>query len=229
MSSISSSSSSSSSSSCVSSSSSSFCPRHRETYAARSERRSRERNERRNWARERKAIRRRERERRARERRERRDAREAALAAMDIDMEIDIASGEISSAENMQRMTPRARRRAMDWATETARIMAVRRINDSFTDSFLPTSIEFSQDSAEDDHRRTFSNCIRRSELLNLPAVTIRNIEDEIPEENRQCVICFEDFKVGEQRKTLQCCHGFHDTCIDQWLKVNASCPICRH
>ncbi|KAL9182832.1 hypothetical protein ACHAXT_004111 [Thalassiosira profunda] len=42
------------------------------------------------------------------------------------------------------------------------------------------------------------------------------------------CNICLEDYKVGDQRKALSCPHGFHKDCIDKWLKVVASCPICK-
>eukprot|EP00747_Dinoflagellata_sp_TGD_P167695 gnl/TRDRNA2_/TRDRNA2_192578_c0_seq1.p1 gnl/TRDRNA2_/TRDRNA2_192578_c0~~gnl/TRDRNA2_/TRDRNA2_192578_c0_seq1.p1 ORF type:complete len:386 (+),score=77.56 gnl/TRDRNA2_/TRDRNA2_192578_c0_seq1:70-1227(+) len=43
------------------------------------------------------------------------------------------------------------------------------------------------------------------------------------------CQICMEDFKEGDELKTLPCFHIFHAACIDQWLKVNSICPTCRH
>ncbi|KAL7526886.1 hypothetical protein ACHAWF_001958 [Thalassiosira exigua] len=45
------------------------------------------------------------------------------------------------------------------------------------------------------------------------------------------CNICLEDFQEGERKKSLACPghpHGFHQECIDKWLKVVASCPICK-
>lgn len=46
------------------------------------------------------------------------------------------------------------------------------------------------------------------------------------------CGICLEDYRVGEKRKRLSCPnhpHSFHAECIDRWLKVVASCPICKN
>ena len=43
------------------------------------------------------------------------------------------------------------------------------------------------------------------------------------------CSICLQDFQEGDTRKLLQCAHGFHAQCIDQWLHTNLSCPICKH
>ncbi len=45
------------------------------------------------------------------------------------------------------------------------------------------------------------------------------------------CGICLEDYRVGEERKMLSCPnhpHSFHAECIDKWLTVVASCPICK-
>lgn len=37
---------------------------------------------------------------------------------------------------------------------------------------------------------------------------------------NTSCVVCMEDYKTGEQLKTLPCLHQYHKQCIDKWLKV---------
>ncbi|CAL5201702.1 unnamed protein product [Lathyrus oleraceus] len=44
-------------------------------------------------------------------------------------------------------------------------------------------------------------------------------------EEAEKCSICFEDFKVGV---CLSCSHMFHKDCIQDWLNVGNSCPLCR-
>jgi hypothetical protein len=46
------------------------------------------------------------------------------------------------------------------------------------------------------------------------------------------CGICLEDYEEGESTKALSCPsrpHSFHKDCIDKWLKLDASCPICKN
>uniref|UniRef100_A0A1A7YTK5 RING-type domain-containing protein n=2 Tax=Iconisemion striatum TaxID=60296 RepID=A0A1A7YTK5_9TELE len=45
---------------------------------------------------------------------------------------------------------------------------------------------------------------------------------------NTQCQICFCDYADGEKLRMLPCFHDYHVQCIDQWLKDNTTCPICR-
>lgn len=43
------------------------------------------------------------------------------------------------------------------------------------------------------------------------------------------CSICLSDYKDGEVLRLLpDCRHVFHATCIDAWLRLHASCPMCR-
>jgi len=43
------------------------------------------------------------------------------------------------------------------------------------------------------------------------------------------CAICIENIKVNEWYKQLpQCEHYFHADCIDGWLRLRDSCPLCR-
>lgn len=43
-----------------------------------------------------------------------------------------------------------------------------------------------------------------------------------------QCHICMCNYEVNEQLRILPCCHDFHAPCIDRWLQVKATCPVCR-
>ncbi|KAF3528558.1 hypothetical protein DY000_02042450 [Brassica cretica] len=47
-------------------------------------------------------------------------------------------------------------------------------------------------------------------------------------EENEMCIVCFGNYNQHNYLCTLTCGHSFHFTCIDQWLRRNISCPICR-
>ncbi|XP_062120189.1 putative RING-H2 finger protein ATL21A [Humulus lupulus] len=43
------------------------------------------------------------------------------------------------------------------------------------------------------------------------------------------CPICLSEYRPKETLKTIpECLHCFHSDCIDEWLRLNASCPICR-
>ena len=67
------------------------------------------------------------------------------------------------------------------------------------------------------------------STIQSLPSATLKDVEKELPEEQRQCAICLEAFQNGQTRRSLPCLHGFHEECIDRWLQSNAVCPICKH
>jgi len=41
------------------------------------------------------------------------------------------------------------------------------------------------------------------------------------------CPICLEDMSDGEVR-ILQCRHGFHKMCVDEWLERRTQCPMCK-
>ncbi|XP_007040523.2 PREDICTED: RING-H2 finger protein ATL20 [Theobroma cacao] len=44
------------------------------------------------------------------------------------------------------------------------------------------------------------------------------------------CPICLSEYQPKETLRTIpECNHYFHANCIDAWLKMNASCPLCRN
>ncbi|KAF7273938.1 hypothetical protein GWI33_013372 [Rhynchophorus ferrugineus] len=40
------------------------------------------------------------------------------------------------------------------------------------------------------------------------------------------CVICLND--IEESQMIIPCSHPFHSSCINKWIKINESCPLCR-
>ncbi|KAI4387033.1 hypothetical protein MLD38_004897 [Melastoma candidum] len=46
--------------------------------------------------------------------------------------------------------------------------------------------------------------------------------------EDAICCICLAKYADDEELKELPCCHIFHVECINKWLKINASCPLCK-
>ena len=57
--------------------------------------------------------------------------------------------------------------------------------------------------------------------LKNLP-------QKDASKENADCYICLEKCKDGEESCQLPCGHAFDKACIEQWIKTNNSCPVCR-
>ncbi|KAK2994623.1 hypothetical protein RJ640_025677 [Escallonia rubra] len=50
----------------------------------------------------------------------------------------------------------------------------------------------------------------------------------KMQEEGVPCAICLTDLSVGVESKEMPCKHKYHPDCIDQWLGINGSCPVCR-
>ncbi|KAI3862493.1 hypothetical protein MKX03_011581 [Papaver bracteatum] len=47
--------------------------------------------------------------------------------------------------------------------------------------------------------------------------------------DSNTCVICLSEYQPKETIKTLPTCnHLFHAYCIDAWLHLNSTCPVCR-
>ncbi|KAL8091308.1 hypothetical protein AgCh_040416 [Apium graveolens] len=44
------------------------------------------------------------------------------------------------------------------------------------------------------------------------------------------CAICLSEYQPNDTLRTVpECNHYFHSHCIDEWLKLNATCPVCRN
>lgn len=51
----------------------------------------------------------------------------------------------------------------------------------------------------------------------------------KVLDEGIDCTIYLSNFGIGEEAKEMPCKHHFHLICIDKWLGINGSCPICRY
>jgi len=56
---------------------------------------------------------------------------------------------------------------------------------------------------------------------------TVITTQKEV-DENAECAVCRSEYTLGEECKRLPCDHMFHNNCIDPWLQMHDSCPICR-
>uniref|UniRef100_A0A915EVV6 RING-type domain-containing protein n=1 Tax=Ditylenchus dipsaci TaxID=166011 RepID=A0A915EVV6_9BILA len=54
-----------------------------------------------------------------------------------------------------------------------------------------------------------------------------QRITAAISQLNKECIICHQQ-NILENYKELRCSHTFHKNCIDEWLRVKPTCPLCR-
>ncbi|XP_017970901.1 PREDICTED: E3 ubiquitin protein ligase RIE1 [Theobroma cacao] len=47
--------------------------------------------------------------------------------------------------------------------------------------------------------------------------------------EDAECCICLSSYEDGADLHALPCNHHFHSACIVKWLKMNATCPLCKY
>ncbi|XP_015869503.2 E3 ubiquitin-protein ligase At1g63170 [Ziziphus jujuba] len=47
--------------------------------------------------------------------------------------------------------------------------------------------------------------------------------------EDAVCCICLAKYADNDELRELPCFHVFHVECVDKWLKINASCPLCKN
>ncbi|KAL5574645.1 hypothetical protein UlMin_016344 [Ulmus minor] len=52
--------------------------------------------------------------------------------------------------------------------------------------------------------------------------------ERAISGEDAVCCICLAKYADNDELRELPCLHVFHIECVDKWLKINASCPLCK-
>ncbi|KAK8334883.1 hypothetical protein V6Z12_A09G016200 [Gossypium hirsutum] len=50
----------------------------------------------------------------------------------------------------------------------------------------------------------------------------------QVEESGKDCCICLEEFEVDEEGRAMPCKHLFHSGCIEKWLEIHGTCPICR-
>ncbi|CAN4095253.1 unnamed protein product [Withania somnifera] len=46
--------------------------------------------------------------------------------------------------------------------------------------------------------------------------------------DDAECSICLSTYDDGDELRELPCGHLFHCTCIDKWLYMSATCPLCK-
>ncbi|KAI3891373.1 hypothetical protein MKX03_031469 [Papaver bracteatum] len=67
------------------------------------------------------------------------------------------------------------------------------------------------------------------STIQSYPSVVLGE-SGRLPNPNdTSCTICIAYFQAKDTLKSMPTCnHCFHANCLEQWLRVNATCPVCR-
>lgn len=52
-------------------------------------------------------------------------------------------------------------------------------------------------------------------------------IKEDVPD-NFECFICMENISDLENIKQMKCKHMFCSKCINKWLAINQTCPLCK-
>ena len=69
----------------------------------------------------------------------------------------------------------------------------------------------------------------RRNKILDKYNLIERKFGDrEFDENNKKCVICLEDYCVGDIIIFFPCLHSFHKKCICNWFQKKETCPLCN-
>ena len=68
-----------------------------------------------------------------------------------------------------------------------------------------------------------FNGCCKKAEIKKEISPPVEGDEDL-----DKCTVCLTEFEIAEDVRRLPCMHLFHTSCVDQWLRTNKRCPICR-
>lgn len=68
----------------------------------------------------------------------------------------------------------------------------------------------------------TLQTALRRLERKKVDEMTFG------PDDNTNCIVCYNDVTLGETLIFLACAHWFHEECVVQWLREHNTCPFCR-
>ena len=88
-------------------------------------------------------------------------------------------------------------------------------------------------DNFESIYEESYNQQKNEDEIRNLPTFIVDDsyldkIQRNKEECMKKCVICMEEFVIKDELKTLPCFHIYHKNCINEWLRNNMNCVICK-
>lgn len=90
----------------------------------------------------------------------------------------------------------------------------------------------------ERSERRRFARelAIAAREAINEENIPVLPFRNRLPTfrysltnvNNIECSICLSQYIENDNVNRLECNHNFHKECIEEWLHINPTCPLCR-
>ncbi|KAE8125102.1 hypothetical protein FH972_019937 [Carpinus fangiana] len=78
--------------------------------------------------------------------------------------------------------------------------------------------------------RRTFDDDRLKVEWARVESANRNHVNELcLHPEDSDCCICLSRYVEGVELCTLPCNHHFHCVCINRWLRINATCPLCKY
>ncbi|KAB1219517.1 RING-H2 finger protein ATL68 [Morella rubra] len=95
----------------------------------------------------------------------------------------------------------------------------------------LPRIIFVAEDEDEDQLREeNVAVGLDQSVINSYPKFPYYSKDGNIGTNSTTCSICLCEYKDAEMLRMMpECRHYFHLYCLDAWLKLNGSCPVCRN
>ncbi|KAK9280465.1 hypothetical protein L1049_014157 [Liquidambar formosana] len=100
--------------------------------------------------------------------------------------------------------------------------------NTSSDGIILPRIIFVAEDDDEADENTIIG--LDQAVINSYPKFPFSKSRDHNESSSTSCSICLCEYRDGEMLRMMpDCRHYFHLCCIDAWLRLNASCPVCRN
>jgi hypothetical protein len=67
------------------------------------------------------------------------------------------------------------------------------------------------------------------NKVINSLSLSQVTADDLVDDSNKECAVCLDEHNISDMACKLYCGHLYHMSCIKDWLKKQATCPVCRY